>query len=74
MNEELTNMKEEIETLKMSSNCKVSSAASTGSGLGSGTFAGGPPSSLSHRWTELEGESGAEDNRNQGMGEGLVTE
>ena len=35
MNEELTNVKEEIETLKMGSSCAVSSAASTGSGLGS---------------------------------------
>ena len=51
--EELTNMNEEMESMRMGGSCAVSSAASTGCGLGWGTFA---------RRTELERELDAEDN------------
>ena len=48
---ELAVMKDEIKNLKMGSGSTLSSEASTGVGLGSGTFARPPP--LTSRWNEI---------------------
>ena len=48
--DELTNMKDEVKSMQMGSNCVVSSAASTGNGLGSDTFA--RPPLLGSNWKD----------------------
>ena len=48
--DELASMKEDIQTMKVGSNCTVSRAASTGIGLGSGTHARQPL--LASRWAD----------------------
>ena len=49
--DELTMMKDDIKAMRMGRNCSVSSAASTGFGLGSGTFARPPP--LGPKWKDI---------------------
>ena len=48
--DQLTKMKEEVETTKTATSCAVSSAARTRFGLGSGTFARPPPTGP--KWKE----------------------
>ena len=65
VHDKLTTMKHETRTMRMGSNCTKSSAASTGFGLGSATFAKPLPFG-----TKLEGHLGTKDNRGRRVGAG----